>query len=152
MSQSEEQIEKAHKEFVKEVSALEQVWGLHCKEGWANADSCEYEQVVVYPFWSNPTLAQSCAVQDWSIYQPKSLDLPEFLENWCVGMFKEYILAGTNWNPSLEGKEQDPLDLALQIVQELKRLKKSLQFKLYRDLAEYEQMLLDVIEEERSTL
>lgn len=152
MSQNEATIEKQHLLFIKEVSEAELVWGLHCKDGWSNADSCEFEQVVVYPFWSNPTLAKTCAVQDWAIYEPKSLELPEFLENWCVGMFKEYILAGTNWDADLEGKEIDPLDLALQIVQELKRQKKQLKFKLYRDLAEYEKMLQDVIEEERSTL
>ena len=130
-----DKIEAQHQLFIRQSVESGFVWGLHCIDGWANADSCEFEEVVVYPFWSSPELAQTCAIQEWSIYQPKSLDLAEFLENWCVGMYKEYILAGINWDENMEGKEIDSLDLALQIIQELKRQKKELRYKLYKNQA-----------------
>jgi hypothetical protein len=149
---SPEKLEEQHKLFVLQSVESGQVWGLHCKEGWANADSCEFEEVIVYPFWSSAELAQSCAIQEWKIYQPKSLDLAEFLENWCVGMYKEYILAGINWNEQMEGKELDSLDLALQIIQELKRRNVQLKYKLYKNQAELERVLLEVITDERHSV
>ena len=145
-------LDEHHKLFIQQSVESGEVWGLHCKDGWANADSCEFEEVIVYPFWSSAALAESCAIQEWNIYRPKSLDLAEFLENWCVGMYKEFILAGINWNEKMEGKEIDSLDLALQIIQELKRLNKELKYKLYKNQADLEQVLLEVISDERQTL
>jgi len=149
MTNISEKTDYQHKLFVAEVAQEGLVWGLNCPEGWANADSCEFEDVIVYPFWSNADLAKTCAVAEWSIYQPKSLELAEFLENWCVGMHKEYILPGVNWDKDMDGKELEALDLALQIVQELKRQNKELTFKLYKSQAEFEKMILDVVSEER---
>jgi len=149
MTDNSEKIETQHKLFVQQVAETGLVWGLHCKDGWANADSCEFEGVIVYPFWSNPDLAQICAISEWSVYAPKSLELAEFLENWCVGMHKEYILPGINWDENMDGKELESLDLALQIVQELKRQGKELTFKLYKSQTEFENMILDVVADER---
>ena len=152
MSEKQEPAEEQKKQFIRDVVTAEKVWGLHCEEGWSNADSCELEDTVVYPFWSSDTLAKECAQDEWKVYAPKHLHLPEFLENWCIGMYKEYILAGINWDVNLEGSEVDSIDLALQIVQEAKRQNKELKFKLYKNQADFEKMLLDVIEEERKTL
>lgn len=144
-----ELLEAQHKLFVRHVAETELVWGLHCPEGWANADSCDTPDTLVYPFWSDAKEAQTCAVQEWSIFQPKSLPLVEFLENWCVGMYKEFILVGINWDVNLSGKELESLDLALQILQELKRRGKQLVFTLYKSQAEFEKMLLEVLQDER---
>lgn len=149
MTQIPEKTEAQHALFIQQVAETGLVWGLHCTEGWANADSCEFEDVIVYPFWSSADLAKVCAIQEWAIYQPKSLELAEFLENWCVGMHKEYILPGVNWDENMDGKELESLDLGLQIVQELKKTGKELTFKLYTSQAEYEKMILDVISDER---
>ena len=152
MSESNSLGEIEKQKFISEAVANEIVWGLHCEQGWSNADSCELEDTVVYPFWSNSALAQECAVDEWDVYSPKSLPLAEFLENWCIGMYKEYILAGINWNPNLEGAEVDSIDLALKLVQESKKQNKELVFKLYKSQAEFEKMLLEVIDEERKTI
>jgi hypothetical protein len=130
--------------FIEEVAQHEVVWGLHCKQGWANADSHEFDDTVVYTFWSNRALAKACAVEEWSIFRPETLALPEFLENWCVGMYKEYIMAGTNWDSDLFGKEIEPLELAFKILDELNRQGKKLKYKLYKDQIEFETMLKDM--------
>ena len=149
MTEIPEKTEAQHQLFIQQVVESSMVWGLYCPDGWANADSCEFEDVVVYPFWSSADLAKICSVEEWKIYQPKSLELAEFLENWCVGMHKEYILPGVNWDEQMDGKELESLDLALQIVQELKRQGKELKFKLYKSQAEFEKMILDVVSSER---
>ncbi|MBC7389190.1 MAG: DUF2750 domain-containing protein [Opitutaceae bacterium] len=152
MSIAESDAELQKQQFIIQSVTQGKVWGLHCEQGWSNADSCDLEDTVVYPFWSTEELAQLCAVDEWSVYAPKYLDLSEFLENWCVGMYKEYILAGIDWNPKLEGAEVDSIDLALKLVQELKKQKKEVKLKLYKNLADFEKMLLEVIEEERKSL
>ena len=57
-------------------------------------------------------------------------------------MYKEYILAGINWDPNLEGAEVDSIDLALQLVQEVKRQGKELTFRFYKNPEDFEKMLL----------
>ena len=145
-------VEDQKQQFITQAVNLEKVWGLHCEQGWSNADSCELEDTVVYPFWSAEDKAKICAVDEWSVYSPKFLHLSEFLENWCIGMYKEYILAGINWDPNLEGPEVDSIDLALKIVQEIKKQGKELKFKLYKNQMDFEKVLLEVIEDERKSL
>ena len=152
MSIAEPDAEMQRKQFITQSVIEGKVWGLHCEQGWSNADSCDLEDTVVYPFWSSEELAQLCAVDEWKVYSPKHLNLSEFLENWCVGMYKEYILTGINWNPKLEGAEVDSIDLALKLVQELKKQNKDVKLKLYKNLDDFEKMLLEVIEEERKSL
>ncbi len=144
--------EEQKQKFIIQLVNHEKVWGLHCDQGWSNADSCELEDTVVYPFWSSEELAKLCAVDEWEVYKPKFLHLSEFMENWCIGMYKEYILAGIDWEPNLEGAEVDSIDLALKLVQELKRQNKDMKFKFYKSLDDFEKMLLEVIEEERKSL
>jgi hypothetical protein len=135
------------RKFVTQVVQTELVWGLNCEEGWANADSHEFDDTLVYPFWSEKRLATVCSVEEWRIFQPATLDLPEFLENWCVGMYKEYIMAGVNWEADLFGKEVEPLELAFLILDELKAQGKTLQFKLYESQQEFETLLREVAAE-----
>lgn len=133
--------------FVAEVAREEKVWGLHCKAGWANTDSHEFDDTIVYPFWSNKALAASCAVEEWKVFEPEYLELPEFLENWCVGMYKEYIMPGLNWDSDLFGKELEPLELALLIVKELDAQGKKLRFRFYKDQKEFETSIKELLEE-----
>src|SRR4051812_18218308 len=101
--------------FVKEVAEKEVVWGLYCAEGWANVDSHEFDNILVFPFWSNKELAAACAIDEWAIYTPATLDLPEFLENWCVAMYRDHVMPGINWDVDLFGKELEPISLAFKI-------------------------------------
>lgn len=127
--------------FIKEVAQKEVVWGLYCEQGWANVDSHEFEDTIVFPFWSNKELAAACAIEEWTIYQPAPLDLPEFLENWCVGMYRDHIMPGINWDADLFGKEIEPLSLIFKILNELNQNKKEIKFKMYNSQHEFEDMI-----------
>ena len=152
MSNDVSAAEEYKQQFIFDSVKSEKVWGLHCEQGWSNTDSCELEDTIVYPFWSSEEKSKKCAVDEWRVYAPKYLPLSDFLENWCVGMYKEYILAGINWDPKLEGPEVDSIDLALKILQECKRQSKELKFKLYKNSDDFEHVLLELIEDERKSL
>jgi hypothetical protein len=146
MSQDNKASEKRHKEFIEQIVKLEQVWGLKSKEGWATSTSIEYDDTGVLPFWSNSKYALACATEDWSHYQPDEFSLSEFLEHWCIGMDNDNALAGTNWDSNLFGDEVEPLELALEILAELKAKNKKVNFQNYAGVEAFENKIKELME------
>ncbi len=96
-------------------------------------------------FWSEKALAQACAQKDWKDYHPTEIPLAEFLENWCVGMYTDGLLIGTNFDQNLFGYESDPLDLVLELATELKAKGKNLDFQKFINLEDLENQVRDII-------
>jgi hypothetical protein len=103
------------------IEAIERgcVWGLQGPDGWALCGSEKYDKTDVMPFWSQEEFATVHCKDDWKDYQPLAIELGEFLEDWLTGMHADVILAGINWDESLEGIEIEPLDLLEEFDQEL---------------------------------
>jgi hypothetical protein len=129
--------EQQYKVFVEKVVAAEEVWGLEGAEGLAISSSGAEEERDVILFWSAETLAQAVAADEWAAFKPSSMPLAEFLENWLTGMHNDEILAGTDWNASLQGKEVEPLLLALDLVNEAIARGKSVELSNYKDLEDF---------------
>jgi hypothetical protein len=148
MSQQEDLLEQKHLEFIEKSVTNLFVWGLKMKDedAWATSTSIDFEDVETLPFWSEKEGALECAKEDWDAYEPAQIPLNEFLENWCIGMFQDGILAGTNWDSSLFGKETEPLDLVLEILLELKKHNKTLDLKVYETMEDFEQQVREIIE------
>jgi hypothetical protein len=148
MSQSNSAIsEKRHKEFIEQTVKSGQVWGLKSKDGWATSTSIEFDDTGVLPFWSSEGYASACAKDDWSDYQPDEFSLSEFLEHWCIGMDNDNALTGTNWDSDLFGHEIEPLNLALEILEEVKAQKKNVNFLNYPSLNEFEKAIIQLLKE-----
>lgn len=141
-------IQEKHQEFIKRAVESKQVWGLESPEGWATAESHDFEDTVVLPFWSDQLYAQHCAVDEWSTYKPSSIELSEFIENWCVGMHNNGELAGTNWNDQLNGTETEPLELILALLKEVKSTGTDLTFKTCPSIEELTQLVDKILKEE----
>jgi hypothetical protein len=103
----------------KNVVEKDEVWGLEGEEGLALSSSSENDEQDVIPFWSDEALAQSVVSDDWGAFKPSSMTLVEFLENWLSGMHNDELLAGTDWDATLQGKEVEPLVLALDLANEV---------------------------------
>jgi hypothetical protein len=127
MAQDQATIDQNHKKFIQQVVETELVWGLETEDGFATSSSMEYEDADVIAFWSDEASAAACAGEDWAEYTPASIPLGDFLENWCIGMQEDGLLAGTNWDTDLTGTELEPLDLALEILDALKAKGKKVQ-------------------------
>lgn len=133
--------EEQHKKFIQQAVANGEIWGLdHEEEGTAMSASSDDEDTGIVPFWSNKAAAQACAKDGWAKYELFSLDLPLFLEQTVIQLSNDELIIGTNWDPAMYGMEVHPIELALELVDELKAQKKKITFRHYESLAEYEQM------------
>lgn len=146
MQQESRDIEKRYQDFITEVVKTETVWGLTHDDTWATSSSYEFEDTEVILFWSDKAGAQACAEDDWAEYKPESITLVEFLENWCVGMYGDELLVGVNWNPDLTGREVEPLEIAMEIISQLKEKGKSLEFTQYDSQEEFEEQVIEALE------
>jgi hypothetical protein len=129
--------EQQYKTFFQKVAANDEVWGLEGEEGLAISSSSKEEERDVIPFWSEETLAQAVAADEWAGFKPSPMPLAEFLENWLAGMHNDEILVGTDWDRSLEGKEVEPLVLALDLASEAQATGKTLEFSNYKDIEDF---------------
>jgi hypothetical protein len=131
MSEDNSIIKEGYENFIKEICESEIIWALEKEEGFATATSLSYEDdegepVEVLCFWSSKALAETCAKDDWSGYKPVEIPLSDFIENWCVGMSNDLIMAGTDFDEELTGYEADPLELIVVLAEVLKELKKDI--------------------------
>jgi hypothetical protein len=107
-------------QFIAKITETEIVWVLEKEEGYATASSLDYEDdegeaAEVLCFWSDKALALVCSKDDWEGYTPVEIPLGDFIENWCIGMDHDLIMAGIDFDEELTGDEVDPLELILEI-------------------------------------
>ena len=138
MLQDTATIEYKHKKFIERVVNFDAVWGLESDEGFATSESNDFEGAEVIPFWSDKAYAAALIKEDWRHYQPTSMPLVDFIENWLVGMYNDGLLVGTNWDANMFGKEIEPLELALEIADEVIAKGKSLSLNKYKDIIDYQ--------------
>jgi hypothetical protein len=129
--------------FVKTICKSKILYGLESEEGFAISGSVDYddengEPVEVICFWSEEALAAACTKEDWANYQVVEIPLAEFMENWCIEMNNDGLLAGIDFDENLSGLEIEPLDLVMELIKELKSSNKSIAFESYESLADLE--------------
>lgn len=132
--------------FVKAICKSKIVYGLESEDGFAVLDSMDYddengEPVEVICFWSDEALAAASAKEAWANYQVVEIPLAEFMENWCIEMNNDGLLAGIDFNEDLTGSEVEPLELAMELIKELKSGNKTIAFETYNSLADLEKQI-----------
>lgn len=143
-------LEKRHKRFIKVVCESEIVYALKNSDGFATSSSNKFEDedgnpIGIICFWAEKSLAASCIAEEWSSYKVYEISLPDFLENWCIGMENDGLLIGTEFDRNMFGFEAEPLELILELISELKMNKKEL------DLREFDG-IYDLYEQVKSIL
>ena len=81
-------------------------------------------------------MANACVKEDWETYKPSQITLNIFIENWCLGMSNDGLLAGTDFDNDLFGHEIDPLDLVMELGAELKATGKTVELVHFKSLDE----------------
>ena len=145
MLQNISTVEYKHKKFIERVVEFQTVWGLNSEEGWATSCSNVNEHIEVIPFWSDRAYASACVKGDWITYKPESMSLTMFLENWCIGMHNDQVLAGTNWDANLFGKEVQPLRLAFDLLQHAKSTHQTITVTRYKSVEDFENQVNEVL-------
>ena len=72
--------------------------------------------------------------------------MAEFLENWCIGMSNDSLLVGTNFDRNLFGYEVDPLEILLEVLNELEETNKQIQLTHFESLEAFEIQVRNAIE------
>jgi hypothetical protein len=144
-------IKKRHKRFIKTVCESEIVYGIKNHKGFATSSSVNYENEEGQPigiicFWAEKSLAKSCIQKDWLDYKVSEIILSDFIENWCVGMENDGLLIGTEFDRNMFGFESEPIELILELVEELKSNGKDLKFKKFEGLIDLGKQLKEIIE------
>jgi hypothetical protein len=126
-----------YERFIKKVCETEMVWGLENAEGVATTSSNDFEDENEEPlelicFWSEKALAKGCAKEEWKGYKTVEIKLSDFIENWCIGMANDNLMAGSDFDQNLFGFEIDPLELIVDLDNELKLLGKAIRLQNYQ--------------------
>jgi hypothetical protein len=129
MTQNEQTLKQRHEKFIQTICVNEKVYALEGEDGFATSYSNELEDedgnsFDVLCFWSDKAGANSCIHSEWTGYQITEIPLAEFLENWCIGMSNDGLLVGTNFDRNLFGYEVDPLEILLEVLNELEETNK----------------------------
>lgn len=152
MLQDQITLTNRYKDFIRKVSETEIVYGLKDNKGYATSYSndLEYEDgepVQLICFWSDAARAKSCVDKEWNRYEASPVPLNEFLENWCLGMNSDGLLVGINFDSNLFGYEAEPLELVLEIIEELKENNKSLILRKFNNLEDMENQIREVLKD-----
>ncbi|MDB6026527.1 MAG: hypothetical protein JWM68_2750 [Verrucomicrobiales bacterium] len=115
MSENTGSSKERHRKFIEQVLETGEVWGLQSVDGWCVSGDEGKESM---PFWSDRAGAAACAKEEWSGFEPTSIPLEEFVENWLPGMAEDGVVVGTNWNADLGGVESKPLELKQELEKE----------------------------------
>lgn len=117
-------LEAKYKRFINQICNTEIIYALKQEHGFAflyanHFEDEEGEDAILLCFWSNEIYANLCKQAEWKNYQVQEIPLNTFLKNWCIGMKKDYYFAGIECDPNLYCSEKDPIQLALDIFEEL---------------------------------
>jgi len=127
--------------FIEEVCKTGIVWSLENSDGFATSQSNEYEDTEGNPvqlicFWSGEQLAKDCIKAEWHDYKPVKQTLGDFIESWCIGMYNDGFLIGSDFDADMFGYELDPLEMIGMLHAELTKLGKQIQLANYKSLDE----------------
>ncbi|MBO9690843.1 DUF2750 domain-containing protein [Chryseobacterium sp.] len=144
-------VQNRHRDFIKKICETGIIYALKDEKGYATSYSTEIEYedgepVQIICFWSDTARAKSCIENEWKHYEPSLISLNEFVENWCLGMNNDGLLAGTNFDNHLFGYEAEPLELILDIISELKASGKSPELRKFENIEDMENQVREVLE------
>lgn len=139
-----------HKHFVEKVCDTGIVYTLKNEEGYVSAPCHLMEDDESLPFdklcfWSDRDLAASCITEEWQDCTIDAIPLSDFIEKWCVGMSSEDLIAGTEASVEGIGFEIDPLELVLQLAEQLKLTGKQIELQQYGTLNDLVRQIRGII-------
>jgi hypothetical protein len=146
MTRKEGSVKLKYGRFVKQACAGKKLYTLESEDGFVTSDSEDLEDeegepVQVVFFWSEKDQAEACIKNSWADYRVAELPLADFMETWCLELNNEGMLVGADFDWDQPGTEIEPLDLVLELGQELRRNRSSVSFAKYKDLVDLEKQI-----------
>lgn len=103
------------------------------------------EPLPVFPFWSDRKSAEKCRKEEWKDHQVAEIQLVEFMEFWCLGMYEDGVVAGINFDENLDGLEENPIKLLEDIISEVEKRSVKISFKNFKSLKHLRNYLEEIL-------
>ncbi|OWP74063.1 DUF2750 domain-containing protein [Flavobacterium oreochromis] len=145
------EIIQRHQEFIKTICENEKIYTLTKEEYYSLSYTNKYQDEEGNPIqllcvWSKKSYTTICQNEEWKNYKIEEINLIDFIENWCIGLDSNGMMAGTEFDQNLYGYEADPLELILEIIEYLKIIKKELQLTHYKNLNDLAKKIKEVLD------
>jgi Protein of unknown function (DUF2750) len=139
-----------HEKFIAKVCETSIVYALENEEGFATSFSNDVEdddgeEIGVICFWSDKSMANTCAKEDWDSYKVVEIKLATFMEDNCIGIDNDQLLIGTNFDQNMFGYEIEGYELILELLTELKKNKQELALVNFKNADDFERQVRDSI-------
>lgn len=102
--------------FIDEVKTQGELWGLLCDDEWVICDSQDGEDIDVLPLWSSEEAAQALCTDEWADYEPVSITLDEFFDDWVNDLDADGVRIGLDWDEELNGPEVEVMALGQKLA------------------------------------
>src|SRR6266487_1101618 len=109
--------ERRYAYFIKRVAGWRVLWGLASGDNWALGADNQGNKLV--PVWPHPRFAAACVNGDWAGYEPCSIDISVWLEEWTPDLVRDGKLVAVFATPSGKGVGVGPEDLKAHLEDEL---------------------------------
>lgn len=76
-----------YKYFVSKIADEQRVWSLWQNGGWALASDDQANEIV--PAWPHAKFSQVCATKEWLGYEPRPIELRDWIGRWLPGIEKD---------------------------------------------------------------
>lgn len=146
MARNERPVRSNYDRFLKQACERKLVYTLESEDGFVTSDSEDLEDeegepVQVVFFWSDKDQACACIKNSWADYRVSELLLADFMETWCLELNNEGMLVGLDFDWERPGAEAEPLELILDLGQEIRRRRSSISFTNFKDLVDLEKQV-----------
>ena len=102
--------------FIKRVVGWRKLWGLY-RDGWAMSETADGQPV--FPLWPEREYAALCASEDWVGYEPREIELDEFLAELLPLLAQQGVHPGVFFIPEEGSIDITSIQLQRDLEQEL---------------------------------
>ncbi|MGY5450417.1 DUF2750 domain-containing protein [Agarivorans sp. MS3-6] len=104
--------------FSKAVIKAGELWVLSADDEFVVVDSIEFENTDVMPLFSNQAAATALCVEDWADYQPVTVKIDDFFDEWLPNLDADKVLVAIDLDENLVGEEIEAFTLAKQLAED----------------------------------
>ncbi len=145
-------IKEKHEKFIANICKNETVYTLNSEDGYAFSETFfidddngdVFDKIL---FWSTIEAAELCQTGEWADHDIEIIDLASFLELWCISIKNDNLIIGTDSTADMVSYEIDPLDLIIEIIDNLKQNKPKFVLNKFEDIFDLEQQVKRVLED-----
>jgi hypothetical protein len=106
-----------YEKFVSEVKSGKLIFALKGPNGFPVCESNENEEFKIMLFWGDVIKAKVFKNANYKDHEIVGITMEQYINQWMVGMKKDSMLVGPNWDKDGFGLEVAPDDVVKRLTQ-----------------------------------